>query len=303
MSESWKTAGVDAAAADALFHRLPASQLWSLLLKVMEARARRPAPHIVAQWERDGFTAPAAADQRLLVELDRALLAAAPQFEAIELSPLAPLGACSAIALTSQNRVVSALRGCEVVSDPTNVMALECARRLKPSGTGLVRLATAHRCVRAQPFPRLPGFAAHFRIFCLASGTAKGADHDSQLAAFVEHVEVQFRALEAVRHAGIDCPDPTVTLFATPERAGLADRIASAVGRDVIRRELTHRYYDGLRFTITARNRSGDEIPIVDGGAFDWLARLTGNRKLTFIASGLGTQLLATQFRRTLTLG
>ena len=32
------------------------------------------------------------------------------------------------------------------------------------------------------------------------------------------------------------------------------------------------------------------------GGAFDWVARLTSNRRHVFVASGLGTQLVALVF-------
>jgi hypothetical protein len=72
----------------------------------------------------------------------------------------------------SQNKVLSALRGTEVVSDPTNVMALECARRLRRNPSTVVRLATSHRCVRAQPIPKRRGLTANFRIFCLVSAAS-----------------------------------------------------------------------------------------------------------------------------------
>jgi hypothetical protein len=261
----------------------------------MTDRARREPARILDQWQRDGFTAPAAIDQRLLVEMDRVLLAAAPQFDAIEFSPLAPLGACSSVALTSQHRVVAALRGCEVVSDPTNVMALECARRLRRNPHDIVRIATAQRCVRAQPFPKLPGFAAHFRIFCLATGTAKGPDHDAVVQALVEQIQVLTRALAALEAVGIVCPVIAVKVLSIPERSGLADRVAAGIGSLAVRDELQHRYYDGLRFMVVVRTASGQELPIADGGMFNWLTRLTSNRKLAFVASGVGTQLLATQ--------
>jgi hypothetical protein len=261
----------------------------------MTDRARREPARILDQWQRDGFTAPAAIDQRLLVEMDRVLLAAAPQFDAIEFSPLAPLGACSSVALTSQHRVVAALRGCEVVSDPTNVMALECARRLRRNPHDIVRIATAQRCVRAQPFPKLPGFAAHFRIFCLATGTAKGPDHDAVVQALVEQIQVLTGALAALEAVGIVCPVIAVKVLSIPERSGLADRVAAGIGSLAVRDELQHRYYDGLRFMVVVRTASGQELPIADGGMFNWLTRLTSNRKLAFVASGVGTQLLATQ--------
>jgi hypothetical protein len=48
---------------------------------------------------------------------------------------------------------------------------------------------------------------------------------------------------------------------------------------------------------ISARGRSGEEIPLIDGGAFDWLGKLTSNHKLIFVASALGSQLAAHLFR------
>ena len=54
----------------------------------------------------------------------------------------------------------------------------------------------------------------------------------------------------------------------------------------------------GLRFQVSARSSEGHEMPLIDGGAFDWIARLTSNRRAVYVASGLGTQLLALLFRR-----
>ena len=45
------------------------------------------------------------------------------------------------------------------------------------------------------------------------------------------------------------------------------------------------------------RSPAGDDIPLIDGGAFDWLGKLTANRKLVFVASGMGSQLAAMVFR------
>jgi hypothetical protein len=250
------------------------------------------------QWRTDRFLAPAYLDQRAIVEMDRALLAAAASFEALELSPLAPLGVCSAIAATSQNRVVSALRGTEIVSDPTNVLALECARRLKRDATQVVKLATSHRCVRAQPPPDGPGFAAHFRIFCLASAGHERKDQAFTVDALLDHIRTHLAALDALERIGCRFPDRRVTLLASPERAPLAERVAAALdGVRIERAPLEQKYYDGLRFMINAGSVRGPDIPLIDGGAFDWVATLAANRKLAFVASALGSQLAGLLFR------
>jgi hypothetical protein len=278
---------------------LPASQLWTLLLDVLEHRAadRTPA-RLMQQWEHDRFVTPSYVDQRTQLEIDRHLFAAAPQFEALELSPVAPLGITSAIALTSQNRVVSTARGTDVVSDPTNVLALESARRLRADGTSIVRLATSHRCVRAQQIPKIPGFAAHFRMFCLTSAAHETQDQGFTVNALVEHVRTHWAALDLLEQHGYRFEHRVVKLLATPARAPLADRIAASLAPIEVRREpLTKAYYDGLRFMIDARTTSGDDIPLIDGGAFDWVAKLASNRKLVFVASAIGSQLAAKAYR------
>jgi hypothetical protein len=293
-------AGLDEAARAALASGLSPTAVWSLLLDVLARRAaeRRPAD-LLQQWQRDGFTRPAPVDQRTLVALDAALLAAAEAFEAVELSPLAPLGACSVVGLGSQNRIVSALRGTEVVADPTNVLALECARRLRERPLAAVRLATSHRCVRAQPAPKGPGFAQHFRLFCLATAGPEQKDHAFTVSALVEQVETHLRALERLEVEGYAFPGCSVQVLASPGRERLAERVASAVrGVPVSLGVLEHPYYGGLRFSVYTESTPRGGFPLIDGGAFDWLAKLSSNRRLVFVASGMGSQLVAARFRR-----
>ncbi len=61
--------------------------------------------------------------------------------------------------------------------------------------------------------------------------------------------------------------------------------------------ELTHGYYDGLRFMIDVTPTAA-ALPLIDGGTFDWLRKLGANDKLAFVASGMGSQLAAFGFRR-----
>ena len=295
----WARAGIHEAAYAALAQDLPASELWSLLLSVAEQRAARRAPSDVQkQWERDRFVCPAYIDQRTLNELDGHLLRAASAFEALELSPLAPLGSCSAIGLASQNKIVSTIRGTEVVADPTNLLALESARRLRKDASQIVRLATSHRCVRAQQVPKLPGFAAHFRLFCLTSAGHERKDQGLLVEALSEHIHTHLAALNRLERHGYAFPDRTIRILAAPDRKALGERVANSIASLPVALEpLTHDYYDGLRFMIGARCSSGEHMPLIDGGCFDWLRKLTSNHKLVFVASGLGSQLAAYLYR------
>jgi hypothetical protein len=295
---AWTTDGISEDAHAALANGLPASRVWSLLMAVLARRAAERDPaRLVRQWENDGFTRPGPIDQRTLAELDLRLLAAAGAFEAVELSPLAPLGACSVVGLASQNKVVSALRGTEVVADPTTALALECAVRLRKDEAQVVRLAASHRCVRAQELPKGRGFAPHFRMFCLATAGRERKEHGLLVEALAEQIATHLSALDRLETHGYCFPGRTVVILATPERAPLGDRVAAAIPGPVVRERLDHPYYDGLRFMIRVGSDQAGPIPLVDGGAFDWLARLTSNRRLVFVASGMGSQLAATLYR------
>jgi hypothetical protein len=307
---------IDATLRQSLAQGMAATELWSLLLSVLEQRAAQRSPSTVRQqWETDRFVQPCAVNQRTLNELDSQLLAAAADFEALELSPVAPLASCSTVALTSQNRIVSTARGTEVVSDPTNVLALECARRLREAPDATIKLTTSHRCVRAQALPKRPGFAAHFRMFCLASAAHERKDHGFVTEALIEHIRTHIAALDRLEKHGYHFPDRRLRLLATPERRHVAERIGrefSAPERrhsservseeprelPVTLETLEHPYYDGLRFMLDAGTPDGNAVPLIDGGAFDWLRKLTDNKRMAYVASGMGSQLAAMLFRR-----
>ena len=298
MTRAWIVEALGGAGFEQLAATIPGSELQSLLLEVMHRRAAARTPgDLVAQYGRDRFVRPAAIDQRTFVELDTHLLAAAYSFEAIELSPVTPLGTSSVVGPSDQHRVLSALRSTEVVSDPTNVLALECAARLRKTPDTTVHLATSQRVIRAQPFPDKPGYAAHFRIFCLASASRETAGHGFTVAAFTRHIKTMQHALDLLEQHGYAFGARRVDILATPERAALADRIADAVGG--ARKPLEHPYYNGgIRYMLWVTAPSGDEVPLIDGGAFDWVAQLTSNRRYVYITTGAGAQLMAYAFRR-----
>ena len=298
MERNWAHAGIQEAAYAALAKGLAASELWSLLLGVAEERAaQRSAALVLQQWERDRFVCPAYVDQRTLNQLDSHLLAAASGFEALELSPLAPLGSCSAIALASQNKIVSTIRGTEVVSDPTNLLALESARRLRKNRR-TIKLTTNHRCVRAQPVPNHAGYAAHFRMFCITSAGHERKDQGFLVESLSEHIQTHLGALNRLEQHGYAFPDRILKILATPQCKALGERVASSVSDTaVVFETLAHEYYHGLRFMISARSPGGEHLPLIDGGAFDWLCKLTSNHKLVFVASGFGSQLAAYLYR------
>jgi len=296
----WIVETIGSASFEQLASGVAGSQLHSVLLEVMQRRAgAKSAAEVLAQYGRDGFCSPAPVDLREAIAIDSDFLAAAAEFEALDLSPVAPLGACSTVAITGQHRVLSALRMTEVVSDPTNVLALECALRLRTRPTAPVHLATGQRVVRAQPVPKQAGYSQHFRIFALASGGRETKDHAFTVEAVERHVRAMLGALDRLERNGYAFGKRRVDILATAEREAVADRIAESFGDLAVRKSLEHAYYSGgLRFQIWVNAPDGSDVPLIDGGAFDWLAKLVSNRRAVYVATGAGSQLIALRFRK-----
>ena len=195
-----------------------------------------------------------------------------PRFEAIELSPVAPLGMLQRGA-DQPEPGVSALRATEIVADPTNVLALECAAAARRCTA--VHLATSQRVIRAQPVPKLPGYAPHFRIFVLASAGSERKDHAFTVAALVRHIRRCWRRSTSWSATAIAFGARRVDVLATPARAASRTvaarpcRMASSSRRRprvLLGRHSLHAV--GHR----ARRQRG---PAHRWRAFDWLAKLT----------------------------
>jgi hypothetical protein len=281
---------------------LSPSETTPLLLDLVRHQAgkRRPADLLV-QLQRDGFVAPGPLDQRTAHRFDGLALDAAAAFEAVLLSPVAPLGACSALAPTSQDRTLTALRGTEVVSDPTNVLALLCAKRLQADAAAAPRFVTLHQTLRAQALPKQPGFSRHFRLMAMGEAGLAQAEHRFERAAIQRQLGVFIAVLAACEKIGCAFPRPRAQLFVNERARGLGDRVeadlrAAFAGIALERTAFESRYYDGLRLLFGASSRAGDHVPFADIGVFDWVGKLTANRRLRYVASALGIQLFPLLF-------
>jgi hypothetical protein len=78
----------------------------------------------------------------------------------------------------------------------------------------------------------------------------------------------------------------------------LDERLQATLPHVAIDREPFDRaYYDGAQVMFGADNTAGEHVPIGDVGVFDWVARLTANRRQRFVAAGFGLQLVPLVFR------
>jgi hypothetical protein len=256
---------------------LPPTDLQTLMLEVYARQALQTSPaRVLAQHRENRFVRPAEASPRRLLELDqRAWQHLPPGYEPLELSPLAPLGASSALATVSQNKVVATARNTEVLSDATNVLALEAAVRRR-AGEEVVTLAASHRLVRAQALSS-PHHRAHFRLLHLC---AAGRGRDFEL--------FQLQAQLAFFHRFL-APFGALRVALTPLDAS-GEKLAGEL-EDVMLdpdRKSGRGYYRRLCFKLFL-----DDAEVGDGGFTDWTQKLLSDAKERLLVSAVATERLA----------
>ncbi len=274
---------------------LTRSDFHSLLLTVLRERAALLSPSVIRQnYQRNRFVRPSRVCQRQLTRLQWLAWDAIPgQFQALELSPLAPFGCCSGVAPVGQDRIVGADRELEVLADPTNLLAFECAQRRQKDRKNPVHLATSARCVRAQPL-QSEHHTAHFRVLALTSaGRLKKAFRTSAL---VVHLSALAAVVDTARLHGCQLGPPRVRL--SDWEGDLFDQVRDRLEVEVLphhHRTRARGYYRSAAFLLEA-DWNGEPYELGDGGFVDWTAKLLSDRKEELLISGLGLELLAYTF-------
>lgn len=248
------------------------------------------------------FVLPSTIDPVSFLEMELQLLKMAQEkgFKLLELSPLAPLGSTSTVALVDQNKIVSALRGTEVVADATNVLALEGAFQRKTSSfdDNDIHLGSVHRHVRAQGLTG-KGFTAHFKIFCAVSAGRHKGNFLFERQAMLKHIQLYHDYFVYVLNKKKELRI-IIKLIQKEGEENLLGKIvydgikSTFADIDVAFVEVPHddhRYYQSIRFSVSLLNNE-TEFNIGDGGLVDWGEKLTGNKKARIFTSGLGTELL-----------
>ncbi len=184
-----------------LAENLSGSDFHSLLLLILKRRIGRLKAFDLSR--ASAVTAACSLDARLLNRLEAVAQAAVPQFKAVELSPLSPLGAVSLLTGLDQANVLSTVRAFECASDPTIGMALECARlrRNISERKAVLRLCASQRVVRF-PLPQNPAFTAHFKLFSLVSSGRDSGSFAFETDALQEHIEGYIALLSGLKEEG-----------------------------------------------------------------------------------------------------
>lgn len=186
------------------------SDLTSLLLVVYnKIVGQRGVADVFQQYCHDQTLQPSEAKQGSLLLLDQQMFRVfSDDFEAVDLSPVTPLGINSILAHTSQKNVLSTVRNIEVAADVTTSLSIEAARRRKASlvesakSQQEVRLCASQRSIRMQNFEDIPGFTNHFRVFGAVSAGRDRGHEGFETSNLSKHIGCYLDFLAWARESG-----------------------------------------------------------------------------------------------------
>ena len=237
----------------------------------------------------DRLVEPGTVDARALHRTVARLVDALPDaYEILELSPVAPLATCSAVATVDQKKIVSTLRGVEVAADPTNMLAAIAATRADAD----VRLGAVQRVLRTQPFGTTG--QQHFSVLGLVTAGRDRGNLGFERTAMVDTTRTIAEALDA---CGVGPVELRITSLRDRYTEALVDDVRAALPPTVSvaadpGRTSGRGYYRDVCFKVVARP-GREEVEIGDGGCTDWTAQLTGDRKRRLLVAGLGLDRIA----------
>lgn len=195
------------------------ADLHTLLLHIFEKKIRDVTPaEVMKNCKESRFSQPTEANPRELLELDRMLYGLLPPcFLPVELSPVNAIGVNSALTSLDPKIVLPTIRNLEVVGDPSMALSIECAKRREVIRTTKknteTHLATSHRVLRIQVFPKDSGLTAHFRSFALASAARDTTGFNSfELSALSTHIETWLKFMIQSSDLAYDIQDISVAI-------------------------------------------------------------------------------------------
>jgi hypothetical protein len=286
---------------DGLFPRLAALQSADVRAVLLDLAARRAASlrpaDILRRYEAGATLQPSSIDPASYRRFESWAMDQLPEgFEELMLAPHAPLGTSSVLGGFSQDRVMTTIADSEVISDSTNVLALECAhRRHDPTARrqqSPIRLAASHRMLR-------PRESAHFGLLALCTA---GRDRGSfALEVYALHEQLDWHLRVITGHAPHLELEVLLTDLSSGQRESVLDgdllgpmhtawpTIDWGFDDD---RQAGRGYYIDACFAINAVLTDGSRANLSDGGLTNWTARLLADRKERLLISGLGSDRL-----------
>ena len=276
---------------------LSPSDLNSLFLEINKAQTNKlTQADVLKSYRKNRFVVPSALDpvRFYQLEADMTRAARADGIMPVLLSPVAPLGSCSVFGCVDQNNVMAATRGCEVLSDTSNVLAIYLAAKIgsgEIDNSNGVHVCALNRLIRTQAFEGAGRFA-HFGVFCIVSSGKDTGSYSCE----VDLLTKQLSFYRQFFKTGYDA-DMTIVL---KKRSGYTDTDGFfAKMLQLMQRQLPHvpittddsntdnNYYKGVNFKIYMHTKTG-AIEVGDGGFTDWTQKMLGNRKERCLISGVG---------------
>ena len=277
---------------------LSKSDLNSLLLRVFQIQASTIKPiDLLKAFEINRFSIPSEIDPIKYHELEVELLTLAKNFDikSILLSPAALLSSCSAFSCVDQNNIVSATRGIEILSDPTNMLSIIIGSKLKNKeldNKTPLHFCTTTRVTRAALFPNTKRHFAHFGIFCIVSSGKDTGSYFCEKDLLMKQITYLKELLTEKYNAKLK-----ITLR---KRSGysnndvffnnMVELIKIKFPDVAFSYELKHtdnNYYKGINYKIYM-DMQGEMIEIGDGGFVDWIQQMTNNKKERCLICGIG---------------
>ena len=276
---------------------LSKSDLNSLLLELFEKQTNKFIPtDMLKAYRSNRFATHSEADPGKFHALEVLLLTVAQEMDikTVLLSPTAPLGSCSVFGCVDQYNVVSALRGTEILSDPSNMLAIIIADKLR-NKTASNRLplhyATTARVVRAQEFAGTASFA-HFGLYCMISSGRDIGSYACEKELLEKHLlfykvmlKAQFKSKMSIvlrKRSGYNDINGFFEQMTEVVQSMLPDTPLSFDLDDV-----DNKYYQGINFKIYMET-ADEKFEIGDGGFVDWFNQMLGSKKERGLISGIG---------------
>ncbi|MEM7368344.1 MAG: hypothetical protein AAF587_07050 [Bacteroidota bacterium] len=283
-----------------LTQSLSSSELNSLMMAVFAARSERISPaDVLRSYTQNRFVGSVSYDPVAFAADEAKLLKVvqAEGFEIMDFSPLTPLGSSSALGTVDQKKIIAAGRNTEVISDITNVLALEIARRKKEEPSlKTMHASAAFRHIRGQQFD-MPGFTPFFKILSLVSSGRDLGNYQMELQTIAKHIRTYIALFDKGLGIGSELLSLSLTSLYGENRSQLMEAARGIINESGLKIELKEQarednlYYHDFRFAI-AVNIDGQFLEVIDGGSVSWTRQLLQNKKERMVISGLGTEYL-----------
>ena len=288
-----------------LSNELSGTELNSLLLEVFNQRTATVSPtQMLNLYQLNRFVKPAELPVIELKKEELDLLTIFNQygFEPIELSPIAVLGACSTVARADQKKILTALRGTEVLADATNSIALHISdlkkrKVLIPQPHEKIRFSTIQRHVRTQSITG-KGFTPHFKIGCLVTSGLDTGSFSFEKEALSEHLHIM-KVLYANYYKVNEVSFKFLCRQGYPDSHVLAKKIQEYIVQQhpdininiIENPEKEIGYYKGIQYKVDIK-LNGKNYEIGDGGFVDWTQQLLQNKKERLLITGFGFEFM-----------